>query len=502
MAEQKLLLGCDIGSSSVKVTLLDADTGKRVASASSPETEMRMDAPRKGWAEQDPELWWKHLRKAVHQAINISDISPNQLEAIGIAYQMHGLVLAGKNQEILRPAIIWCDSRAAEIGEMAFHEIGEEYCLEHYLNSPGNFTASKLKWVMDHEPELYEKVQKLMLPGDYISMRMTGNISTTLSGLSEGIFWDFEDQDTAHVLMKYFGIDDDLLAEPLPCFSGHGELTSEAADELGLPKGTPVTYKAGDQPNNALSLNVLNPGEIAATAGTSGVIYGVTNKPLYDLQSRVNTFIHVNHRDERPRNGVLLCINGTGILNSWLRRTLSTDGLLSYDEMNRLAMQVPAGSDGLKMHPFGNGSERILRNMNPGAMISGLDLNRHERGHLFRAAQEGIVFAMRYGFDIMTDMGLSMDRVRAGRANMFKSPLFCELFADTTGTVLELYKTDGSEGAARGAGIGAGIWSEEDSGVAFEGLEKLEVIEPDPERLKRYEELYQDWLSGLNKVLI
>lgn len=499
MADRKLLLGCDLGSSSVKVTLLDADTGKRVGSASAPAAEMGMDAPKKGWAEQDPEMWWKYLKQAVHQAMKSADATGKEIEAVGVAYQMHGLVLADKDHNILRPSIIWCDSRAAQTGEKAFHDIGEEYCLEHYLNSPGNFTASKLKWVMDNEPELYDNVHKWMLPGDFITLKMTDNIRTTLSGLSEGVFWDFRERESAYVLMRYYGIEEDLMPESMPCFSHHGELTSNAAEELGLQKGTPVTYKAGDQPNNALSLNVLNPGEAAATAGTSGVIFGITDQPLYDPESRVNTFIHVNNQDDQPRNGVLLCINGTGIMNSWLRSQFSPDGKMAYDEMNRLAMTAPPGSDGLLVHPFGNGTERVFNNRNTGAGFTGLDLNRHGRQHLFRAAQEGIVFALRYGFDVMTSMGLDLNRVRAGKANMFKSPLFSEMFSNTTGSILELYHTDGSEGAARGAGIGAGVWTDFDE--AFEGLEKLEVIEPDPDKKSLYEELYQNWQSKLDRIL-
>lgn len=499
MANRQLLLGCDIGSSSVKATLLDADTGKAVASAFSPETEMQIRSPQKGWAEQDPESWWEHLILAVHEATRKAGASPREIRAIGITYQMHGLVLADRDQKVLRPAIIWCDSRAAAIGDTAFREIGEEYCLEHYLNSPGNFTASKLKWVMGNEPEVVDRAHKMMLPGDYISMKMTGGISTTHTGLSEGILWDFHEKQAALLLMSYYGIPERLIPDAHPSFYTHGKLTGKAARELGLRKRTPVTYKAGDQPNNAFSLNVLNPGEAAATAGTSGVIYAVTDQPDFDAKSRVNTFIHVNSRKKTPRNGVLLCVNGTGILNSWLKKTLSHSGSLDYNEMNRSAMQIAPGSDGLSILPFGNGAERILENREIGAHLLNLDFNRHGHAHMFRAAQEGIAFALRYGFEIMRDMGLDPARVRAGQTNMFQSPLFRELFVQSTGSVLELYRTDGSEGAARGAGIGAGIYSNEKE--AFSGLEKLEVIEPDAEQMKIYDGLYQNWLSELNRFL-
>jgi len=496
MPKPSLVLGCDIGSSSVKASLLDIDTGKSAAAAFSPESEIKIQSPNKGWAEQNPAFWWQHLVHAVKSAMKKAGAKADEVKAIGITYQMHGLVLIDEHQTVLRPSIIWCDSRAPSIGEAAFREIGEEYCLEHYLNSPGNFTASKMKWVIDNEPEVFEKAHKIMLPGDYISLKMTGNISTTHTGLSEGILWDYAEKRTAHVLMQHYGIPDRLLPEAHPSFHEHGTLLADTADELGLKKGTPITYKAGDQPNNAFSLNVLNPGETAATAGTSGVIYAVTDKRAYDEKSRVNTFIHVNNREELPRNGVLLCVNGTGILNSWLRHNLSDTGTLDYNEMNRLAMEIPHGSDGLTILPFGNGAERILNNRDIGSHFLNLDFNRHNRAHLFRAAQEGISFALRYGFEIMNEMGLKAERVKAGRANMFRSPLFRELFVNSTGSVLELYRTDGSEGAARGAGIGAGIFS--NASDAFHGLEKLEVIEPDPEQMKIYEELYQNWLSNLN----
>ncbi|PWN07275.1 xylulokinase [Rhodohalobacter mucosus] len=499
MAERELLLGCDIGSSSVKTTLLDAATGKAVAAGSSPHEEMPISSPQKGRAEQDPGMWWENLVAAVQEAMRQADASPKEVRAIGIAYQMHGLVLVDKKQNVLRPAIIWCDSRAASVGDTAFHEIGEAYCLEHYLNSPGNFTASRLKWVMEHEPETFKKADSMLLPGDYIAMRMTGETATTLTGLSEGVLWDFREKQPADLLLSYYGIPEKLLATAHPSFDLHGKLTGKAAKELGLKKRTPVTYKAGDQPNNAFSLNVLNPGEAAATAGTSGVIYAVTDRPAFDPKSRVNTFMHVNNREQSPRNGVLLCVNGTGILNSWLKKILTNESAFDYNDMNRLAMVAVPGSGGLTILPFGNGAERILENREIGAQLLDLDLNRHGRADLCRAVQEGIVFALRYGFDIMRDMGIEPKWVRAGRANMFQSPLFRELFADNTGAVLELYRTDGSEGAARGAGIGAGIFRDEQD--AFIGLEKLEVIEPDKERVKVYDELYQNWLTGLSRFL-
>jgi xylulokinase len=467
------LLGIDVGSSSVKASLLDVDTGANAGTAFYPETEQRIDSPQPGFAEQDPQLWYDCARDAVRDALAQADARPDEVVAIGIAYQMHGLVCVDKDQELLRPAIIWCDSRAVPYGQEAFEALGADLCLGHLMNSPGNFTASKLAWVKEHQPELFRKIDKILLPGDWLAMKLTGEACTTVSGLSEGVFWNFQAEEPAGFLLDYFGFDANLLAAVVPTFGVQGLLTQAAAEEFGLQAGTPVSYRAGDQPNNALSLNVLEPGEIAATAGTSGVVYGVTREKKFDPESRVNTFAHVNHQDTEPRLGVLLCINGAGILNAWTKRLF---GDLSYAEMDALAKQAPVGSDGVSVLPFGNGAERVLGNRNVGAQILGLDLGRHGRAEICRAVQEGIVFAFMYGMEVMAETGIGLSRIRAGTSNMFRSDVFCETLAGVSGATLELYDTDGSLGAARGAGVGAGIYASLPE--AFRSLEMRKTVNP------------------------
>lgn len=491
------LLGYDIGSSSVKASLVNAVTGKCVASAFYPKTEAAIIAVKQGWAEQEPANWWENLKLSTKAIMAESGVKAEDIKAIGISYQMHGLVCVDKNQNVLRPAIIWCDSRAVPYGQKAFETIGEEKCLSHLLNSPGNFTASKLAWIKENEPEIFEKIYKIMLPGDYIAMRLTGEICTTVSGLSEGMFWDFKNNRVADFLMDYYGFDKSIIADIKPTFSEQGRVTAAAAQELGLKEGIPVTYRAGDQPNNALSLNVFNPGEIASTAGTSGVVYGVNGKVNYDPKSRVNTFAHVNHTEEQTRLGVLLCINGTGILNSWIKRTVVPEGV-SYAEMNNLAAQAPIGSGGVSILPFGNGAERMLQNKEVGCSVNGVNFNLHTRNHIIRAAQEGIVFSFKYGIDIMKGMGMDVQKIHAGHANMFLSPIFRETLAGVTGATIELYDTDGSVGAAKGAGMGAGIYK--DNNEAFATLEKLEVIEPKPSDAAAYADAYGRWVEYLEKL--
>ncbi|MDQ8203087.1 FGGY family carbohydrate kinase [Pelagicoccus sp. SDUM812003] len=487
------LIGIDVGSSSVKAAVLDIETGACVGDAFAPKEELVIESPQAGFAEQDPQTWYDNARIAVREAMTAARITGESVEGIGISYQMHGLVCVDKAKEVLRPAIIWCDSRAVSYGQAAFDAIGGEKCLAHLLNSPGNFTAMKLAWVKENQPEIYAKIDKVMLPGDWLAMKLTGEAQTTASGLSEGIFWDFKNNQICDFLLEQSGFSPDLIPEVVPTFSVQAKLTKKAADDFGLHAGTPVAYRAGDQPNNALSLNVLQPGEIAATAGTSGVVYGVTDQVKYDPQSRVNTFLHVNHTAEAPRLGVLLCINGTGIFNSWTRRML---GGLSYPEMNKLAEAVPVGSEGLTALPFGNGAERVLCNRNPGASMAGLDFNRHGRGHLCRALQEGIVFSFQYGIELMKPLGLDITKIRAGKANMFLSPLFCETLAGVSGAGIELYETDGSLGAARGAGVGAGVYGSLEE--AFSSLKQVGTIEP---KSGAYSEAYERWKSALHAKL-
>ncbi len=491
------LLGFDIGSSSVKVSVLDVEKGETVSSAQYPESEMTITAVQPGWAEQDPELWYENLKKACQKALASREVKKNEIKAIGISYQMHGLVLLDKQGTVLRPSIIWCDSRAAEIGNKAFIDLGESWSLQNLLNSPGNFTASKLKWVKDNEPDLYAKIYKFMLPGDYIAFRLTGEMVTTASGLSEGVFWEFPKNGVSEKLMEYYGFNSSFIPEVMTSFSDQGTITDSIAEEFGLPKGIKVTYRAGDQPNNAFSLNVLNPGEVAATGGTSGVVYGVTDQNVFDDFSRVNTFAHVNHQMPSTSLGVLLCINGTGILNSWMNKNVGRDNV-SYPEMNEVAARVPVGSEGLSILPFGNGAERILKNVDHGSQISHLNFNIHTPAHMYRAAQEGIAFSFKYGMEIMQNMGIKTDVIRAGKANMFLSDIFKSTVSNASGATIELYNTDGAAGAARGAGVGAGLFKSFDE--AFDGLTKVGHTEPEEKDIAATEEAYERWKLLLNKL--
>lgn len=493
---RQFLLGFDVGSSSVKASLVDIETGVMAATAFFPEHEAPIKSVKPGWAEQDPQMWWDNAKLSLQKIMADTGAKGEDIKAIGISYQMHGLVCVDRNQQVLRDSIIWCDSRAVPYGERAFDDLGADNCLGNLLNSPGNFTAAKLAWVKENEPDIYDRIYKVMLPGDYIAMRLSGEINTTIGGLSEGIFWDFNKRQAADFLLDYYGFSKDILADVVPTFAVQSQVSKAAALELGLKEGTPISYRAGDQPNNALSLNVFNPGEIASTAGTSGVVYGVLGEVGYDPKSRVNTFAHVNYTPEQTRLGVLLCINGTGILNAWVRRNIAPEGI-GYQQMNELCETAPIGSDGLSIIPFGNGAERVMENQEIGCSINGLDFNHHTRAHIMRAAQEGIVFSFCYGMEIMNKMGMDIHKIHAGHANMFLSNVFRQTLASTSGATIELYETDGSVGAAKGAGMGCGIYKDHDE--AFASLKKLSVVEPDEKHRADYLEAYARWKEALRK---
>ena len=488
-------LGIDMGSSSIKVSLMDVATGECVASSTNPKVEMPIEALQSGWAEQDPEMWWGYICDGVREIAKTHSMA--EVGAIGITYQMHGMVALDSEGTPLRKAIIWCDSRAVEIGAEALETLGRERCLSHLLNSPGNFTASKLAWVKRNEPQLFERIDRFMLPGDYAAYRLSGEISTTESGLSEQILWDFQDNCRADFVANHYGIPHSIIPSAGKSVGVMAHTNSATEELLGIPAGTPISYRAGDQPNNAFSLNVLDAGEIAATGGTSGVVYGVADTPKADPLSRVNTFLHVNHSAENPRYGILLCINGTGILNSWIRRNV-TQGM-DYERMNELAASVAAGCDGLLAIPFGNGAERVLENRQMGASFSNIDFNRHTSAHMIRAAHEGIAFSFRYGIDIMREIGLKPNVIRAGKANLFLSPIFRSSLATLCGAHIELLNTDGALGAARGAALGAGFYSSREE--AFASLRCLEVIEPEQSWSAALEEAYQRWKAEVESRL-
>ncbi|MBL7740795.1 MAG: carbohydrate kinase [Chitinophagaceae bacterium] len=488
-------LGIDLGTSSVKVSVVESQSQRTVASASYPETEEEIISLNPGWAEQSPDQWWENVKQAILKCHASALYDPGDIAAIGIAYQMHGLVLVDKEQHVLRNSIIWCDSRAVEIGNKAFQEIGEKTCLSHLLNSPGNFTASKLAWVKENEPAIYDKIDKVMLPGDFIAMKMTGDCTTTMSALSEGVFWDFRHSKISKEIISYFGFDHTLFPSLNSVFSIHGHLKDTVASRLSLQSGIPVTYKAGDQPNNALSLNVLKPGEVAATAGTSGVIYGVCDELNYDLRSRINSFAHVNHDLQKNRIGVLLCINGTGIFNRWIKNLAGVNH--TYEGLNEAAGRIAAGSDGLIALPFGNGAERMLDNRIIGAHFHGIDLNIHGTAHMVRAVQEGIAFSFRYGLDIMRENGIDPTVVRAGKANLFLSPVFARSFANVNNVAVEFYEGDGSFGAAVGAGIGAGVYKTAET--ALQNRKPVDIV--NPSETGKYDALYEQWKERLNDQL-
>jgi len=488
-------IGFDLGSSSIKVAIVHATTGKTLKTVNEPENEMAITALQSDWAEQDPDTWWKHICAGTRRIIKEAAIDASKIIGIGISYQMHGLVIIDEDGNPVRKSIIWCDSRAVDIGNNAFNQLGQEQCTSHLLNSPGNFTASKLKWVKDHEPNIYQKVYKYMLPGDYIAYKLTGQINTTKNGLSEGILWDYKNDTVANWLLEHYGIETSLTPDIVENFTNQGEVTPKAALATGLPKDVPVMYRAGDQPNNALSLNIFNPGEAAATGGTSGVIYAVTNKIKSKESSRINNFAHVNYSKQNTNVGKLLCINGCGILYRWLK---DNTGVRSYEEMNTKASEVPIGSDGLVILPFGNGAERMLDSKNIGSAFLNMNLNVHSNSHLYRAALEGIAFSFAYGMEILTNDNADIKVIRAGSDNLFRSEIFAKTVATLIGYDIEIYDTTGAVGAARACSLVDGDFKT--FGNTISNNDHVMTYHPDTNK-EPYKEAYMNWKKELEKKL-
>jgi len=488
-------IGYDLGSSSVKVAIVNAQTGQKIISLNEPKNEMEITAIHADWAEQNPDIWWQHVCTATKRAISEANIDATKITGIGISYQMHGLVVVDKQGKPLRNSIIWCDSRAVQIGEDAFTSIGEEKCANSLLNSPGNFTASKLKWVKDNEPDVYANIHKYMLPGDFIAFKLTGSIHTTKNGLSEGILWDFEKDTPANFLLDYYGINPELTPDIVENFTNQALVNQKGAQETGLPIGAAITYRAGDQPNNALSLNVFNHGEVAATGGTSGVIYAVTETLKSKESSRINNFAHVNYTKQRPILGKLMCINGSGILYRWLKDNMSCH---SYEEMNDKAITVPVGSNGLSIMPFGNGAERILNNKNIGSHTCNLNFNTHSDAHIYRAALEGIAFSFVYGMDILKNDNAVINVIRAGNDNLFRSEIFSSTVATLIGYEIEIYNTTGAVGAARAAGLTNGDFKT--FGDNITNNDHIMTYKPLADKAP-YVKAYESWKKELETIL-
>ena len=488
-------IGYDLGSSFVKIALLDSKTNKQVSLIKEPSSEMKIISLKDNWAEQDPKLWWKYICDGTKKLINKTKINKDQIKAIGISYQMHGLVLLDNKKKLLRNSIIWCDSRAVNIGNKAEKEIGIEKFRENLLNSPGNFTASKLKWVKEKEPDLYKRVKYFMLPGDYIAFKLTGEISTTINGLSEGILWDFKSNSSADWLLDYFEIDKNFVPQVVNNFEEQGRINKKASEESGLPLNIPVKYRAGDQPNNALSLNVLNPGEIAATAGTSGVLFSLTDILKTNEISRINHFAHVNYSKKSPVVGKLLCINGTGIQYKWLREITNEK---EYNKMNKIMKDVPVGCEGLINFPFGNGAERIFNNKIIGSHFINLNFNKHGKAHLYRSAIEGIAFSFAYGIELMKEDQSLINVIKAGNDNLFQSKVFVETLCSIIGNNIQIYNTNGAIGAARASTIEGNNFDY--FKISSTGNDLVSEYEPKNSN-EEYILAYEKWKKELNKKI-
>ena len=319
-------------------------------------------------------------------------------------------------------------------------------------------------------------------------------MTTTKTGLSEGMLWDYKNNSVADFLLKYYEIDSSLIPKIVPTFGFQCKLNKKGSSECGLLEDIPIYYRAGDQPNNALSLNVLNPGEIAATAGTSGVVFAVTDNVKTNESERINNFLHVNINNSISL-GKLLCINGAGIQYAKLKNELNIN---SYDEMNKLSSVVEVGSKQLTYLPFGNGSERMLNNINVGSKMLNFDINIHKKEHVIRATLEGIAFAFVYGMQILINDGVKPKVIRAGNDNLFKSKVFGETISTLINTDIEIYETTGAFGAARAVDLRNRDFNKFENNIIENDF--LRTFSPQP-NLNDYKNAYNLWVEKLELTL-
>lgn len=469
-------LGIDVGTSSVKVSIVGED-GVILASATAPaSSERAINSPNPNWAEQNPEDWWEDAQQAI---LNLPLEARLQVEAIGIAYQMHGLVLVDSQFQPVRPSIIWCDGRNIQESQILAESLGLDALENRLLNKPGTLTLAKLAWVAEHEPETLAKAHTFGLPGDFIAYKLTGEWSTTKSGYSEMVGWDFGASIPFEEGFRKAGWKLPL-PEARPNLEEGAPIQKVIAEKLGLPPSARVTYRAGDQPNNAFGLGVLQQGETAISAGTSGVLYGIGDSSP-GLHEGINRFLHVN-----SQIGVLMCLNGVGSALAFARRTWFQNQ--SYEALSELASQANPENCPY-FFPFGNGAERILSERAFSGFTE-LDFNRHNLPELARSVFEGIAFAYRLGSEKMEKAGCLSKVVNGTESGLLKSSFFAQLLANELQVELILSEGDGSTAAARGAALG------------------IKKILPKPAPLKRYlptspanHERFSHWHKILEKFL-
>lgn len=454
------LLGIDIGTSGTKTVLFD-EAGNTIASALG---EYPLYQPNVGWAEQDPEDWWKATFSTIKAVLGKSGVNPSDVKGVGLSGQMHGAVLLDKDNQVLRKAIIWCDQRSSAECDQITSIIGKERLIEITANPAlTGFTASKVMWVKNNEPEIFEKVKKILLPKDYIRFKLTGEFATEVSDASGMQFMDIPKRKWSSEVLDKLGIDKGLLGDVYESQEVSGKVHKAAAELTGLKEGTPVVGGAGDQAAGAVGNGIVRPGVISSTIGTSGVVFAFSENVSIDPKGRVHTFCHAV-----PNTWHIMGVTqGAGLSLKWFRdnfcieekRTAELMGIDPYVLMDQEADRVEAGCSGLIYLPYMMGERTPHLDPNAKGVFFGLSA-KHEKQDMLRAVMEGVVYSLKDCLEIIKEMGVDVSEVRASGGGG-KSKLWRQMQSDVFGT--EITTINSSEGGALGvallAGVGTGVYS-------------------------------------------
>ncbi len=488
-----VLMGIDLGTSSVKTVLMH-ESGSLMAIA---QQEYSFDIPREGWAEQDPETWWKAAVDTIRSAMHTSGVQPEEIRGIGFSGQMHGLVMLDGSGKPVRKAIIWCDQRTKHQVDYINQTVGEQRVGE-IVHSPVavGFMGPSLLWMKEHEPDMYRQTARVVLPKDYIRFKLTGTISTDISDAASTTLLDVSSGRWSDELINALGFRQELFPDIHLPDTPAGEISFEAADVTGLKRGTPVVHGGADQVMQAVGNGIVTPGTISVTIGTGGQVLSPLDRPLYDSRLRAHGFNFLT-RESWYFMGASL---SAGLSLRWLRNIL--DPQLPYREVDRLASQVPPGSEGLLFLPYLGGERTPHMDAHARGIFFGMTLN-HKRSHLLRSVMEGVVFALKDSLNILiNDLGQPCSRVIASGGGMTSS-LWLQMQADILQQ--EIYisnmKEQAGVGAAITAGVGTGLFeSYQQACSELISLQETPTI-PDASQKHQYQEYYELYrqLYGLNR---
>ncbi|MFL6335582.1 MAG: xylulokinase [Pyrinomonadaceae bacterium] len=481
------LLGIDVGTGGSRALVVD-ESGRVVASATVEHEPFA--SPRTGWAEQDARDWWRASEAAVREVLQADGVSAEEIACVGLTGQMHGAVLLDERDEPLRPSIIWCDVRTHEQCRALTEQVGAERLIQ-LVSNPAleGFTLPKMLWVREREPEVWGRVRSVLLPKDYVRLRLTGEKATDVADASGTLLFDVTHRKWSDEMLELAGLDRSLLPRAFESSEITGRVSAEGAKATGLLEGTPVVAGAGDQAAGAVGMGIVRPGAVSATIGTSGVVFAATDRPALDPKGRVHTFCHA----VPERWHVLGVSQGAGLSLRWFRDQFGAgadDGRDPYERLGEEADTVPPGADGVLWAPYLMGERTPHLDPHARAALVGLNAS-HRRAHVVRAILEGVAFSLRDTFTIFEEMGVPVESIRLGGGGA-RSRVWRQIQADVYGREVELVEAD--EGAAYGAallaGVGGGAWTSVDDACAA-AVRVRERTRPDAEGKRVMDESYK-----------